>query len=249
MDHGLAPRLAILIDAENVAASYWPAACAIAPRFGTTVIARAYVCHAPPPGWIGLAGVEIIDGRPADGPNAADFLMAMDAAVLAAEGQVDAFMLMTADDGFAAVAHALKLRGKNVYALIPFNGSTVGRHLVAMVDVAILIPMTVPKPVDPDPPTPNWEQHFHVALAQCRADAEGWVDLGDLGNRLKATKVKLPKGKLSDVAHKVSEVEWQSGKSTFRLRRASNTPTQVAPAILVSAMPYGQVDEDDEIPF
>lgn len=78
------PNLAILIDAENVSAAYWPAVLARAGRFGTATIVRAYVCHAPTHGWVTAAGVEIVDGRPADSPNAADFLLAMDAAVMAA---------------------------------------------------------------------------------------------------------------------------------------------------------------------
>jgi hypothetical protein len=84
------------------------------------------------------------NGRPADGPNAADFLLAMDAAVMAAEGRVDGFVLMTADDGFAAVAHGLKMRGVSVYTLIPFNGGPVPRRLAAMADLAILVPIPLP---------------------------------------------------------------------------------------------------------
>ena len=74
----------------NVSPACWPEIWTVAGRFGPPVLVRAYVCHRPPPGWVAASGVEIVDGRPADGPNAADFLMAMDAAALAVEARVGA---------------------------------------------------------------------------------------------------------------------------------------------------------------
>jgi hypothetical protein len=255
MDQGSAslPRLAILIDAENVAASCWPAASAIAARFGTAAVARAYFCHDPSPGWIGATGVEIVDGRPADGPNAADFLLAMDAAVMAAEGRVDGFVLITADDGFAAVAHGLKMRGASVYALIPFNGGPVARRLAAMADLAILVPMPPPTRVVRDPPSNDWQRHFHLALARCKADDEGWVALSDLGSELRAAGVTLPGGKLSGLARKASSVECQGSGTAIRVRRMNHDPPQrdpqEAPTFVASEASFILVDEDAEIPF
>jgi hypothetical protein len=230
------PTLAILIDAENVGAGCWPAALAIAGRFGFPTILRAYVCHAPSPGWLAAEGVEIIDGRPADGPNAADFLMAMDAAVLAAEGRVDGFVLLTGDDGFAAVAQGLRQRGATVYALIPYNGNAVPRRLALTADLAVLVPLA---PAPPAPPRPgvvrepvqgqDWMNKFRNVLASCPADDAGWVDLSEFGTVLKKSGVRIPKGKLSVLATQVEGVQCRGAFAHVELRLMSHSLRQHLP--------------------
>lgn len=219
-------RLAILVDAENVSAACWPAAVAIAGRFGTATIVRAYVCHAPTPGWVAAAGVEIVDGRPANGPNAADFLLAMDAAVMAAERQVDGFVLVTGDDGFAAVALDLKRRGAAVYALVPLNGSMVPRRLATAADLTVLLPspptpaptLAFPKTAPPSRFGDTWTGDILAALARCPVDEDGWTTLSDLGQALKDTGVKKPKGKLFELVRGLDDVEIHGTKAKTRVR-------------------------------
>jgi hypothetical protein len=180
--------------------------------------------------------------------------MAMDAAVMAAEGHVDGFALLTGDDGFAAVAHGLKMRGASVYALIPFNGGPVARRLVAMADVAVLVPMPPPlKQVVAGPPNNDLQHQFLCALAQCKADDGGWVLMGELGTQLKAAGVKRPRGKLSLVARQTSGVEWRWKAAELQVRRMKDTAVQKAPTEapieILSAAPKVWIDEDDEIPF
>jgi len=231
-------RLAILIDAENVSAACWPAATVIVGQFGAPVIVRAYVCHPPAPGWAGAAGVEMIDGRPASGPNAADFVLAMDAAVLAAAGHADIFVLITGDDGFAAVAYDLRRRGVLVYALLPLKDGMVPRRLAAAADLAILLPE--PAPVagtgaalsagppggPPTPPTlpgasaapalstaDALEARILEVLAACPPDLlGGWISLSTLGIELKRAGISRPKGRLSDLMSKLDSVEFKGKK-------------------------------------
>jgi hypothetical protein len=242
------PSLAILIDGENVSSACWPAALAIASRFGLPTVVRAYVCH-PSPGWAGAKGVEIVDGRPADGPNAADFLMAMDAAVMAAGRQVDGFVLLTSDDGFAAVAQDLMRRGATVYALIPLNGGSIPRRLAAVADLSVLVPLP-PAAIAGAHDEPasllliedRWVNALQTALARCAVDDDGWATLSDLGVELKRAGVKMPKGKLSDLVRRIDAVETR-GSGRLRFRIARSAPPAALPTTSDDAT------SDDEIPF
>jgi hypothetical protein len=243
------PRLAILIDAENVAHTCWPAALAIAGRFGTPTIVRAYVCHAPSPGWVAADGVEIIDGRPADTPNAADFLMAMDAAAMAAGRVVDDFVLVTGDDGFAAVAHGLKQRGARVYALIPFTGGAVPRRLPCVADLAVLVPQPAPvvkiEGAKPVPMKQGWPDALRLALERCLPDEEGWVELSDLGSELKKARVKPPRGKLTEAIRRTEGFELQKEDGDFLVRATGRSEPRGEPFETVEDYLRFQ----DEIPF
>jgi hypothetical protein len=251
------PPLAILIDGENVSAACWPRALAIAKRFGVPAIVRAYFCHPPTPGW-SAAGIEIVDGRPADGPNAADFLMAMDAAVMAAERQVTAFALLTGDDGFAAVAQGLQRRGAFVVALIPFNGCGIPKRLARTADLSVLVPLpvaAVPAPrieAAAAPPNggahaDNWTDLVRAALTHCAGDDDGWTDLSALGSILKKSTVKAPKGKLSVIIREVSGVEIRGAGTKIQVRPQAVEP----PPELQAAIPglFDARAPDDEIPF
>jgi hypothetical protein len=248
------PSLAILIDGENVSSTCWPAALAIAGRFGMPTVVRAYVCHPPSPGWVAAKGVEIVDGRPADGPNAADFLLAMDAAVMAAERRVDGFVLLTGDDGFAAVAQDLKRRGAAVYALIPLNGEAIPRRLAAAAELSVLVPLPTAAMSVPHKEAASfmsmedrWANDLRIALARCPVDNDGWAALSELGAALKSAGAKMPKGKLSDLVRRVDgvEVRGASAKAWLRLR------CRVSPSAPLAAPPSTSdvAALDDEIPF
>ena len=217
------PRLAVLIDAENVSAGYWPAITAALARLGRAAVVRAYVCHAPSPGWC-AAEIEIIDGRPAGGPNAADFLMAMDAAVMAVEKRVDGFALVTGDDGFSAVALDIKRRDMLVYALVPLNGGSVPRHLAAVADLTVLLP-PANAVASPAPPSAkdDLDAELCAAMALCPVVDEGWVGVGELGTALKRVRGKKLKGKLTDIVARSAllEVRGKASSTEVRLKNAT----------------------------
>jgi hypothetical protein len=247
-----AARLAILIDAENVSSACWPAALAIAGRFGVATVMRAYVCHPPAPGWVAAEGVEIVDGRPADGPNAADFLMAMDAAVMAAERRVDGFVLLTCDDGFAAVALGLKRGGATVYSLIPFNGGAIPRRLAAIADLTVLVPL--PSAFVPAVQgsllsiEDRWVNQLRTLLARRSADDEGWVELSELGSELKNSGIKKPKGKLSDIVRRVDGIEWRGTNAKAWLRLRGDVSALAPLAEPSPARDFGEFEFDDDVP-
>lgn len=190
-------RLAVLIDAENIAAGNWPAARATIERFGVPELIRAYFCHEPLPAWAILPEVEIIDGRPAGGPNAADFLMAMDAVSIAAEGWADGFVLVTGDDGFSVVARELKKRGVAVYALLPLHGCAVAGRLAEAADLAIVLPSSSVSAKVPAPPSDLAALILDVLFA-CPVDEHGWTELSFLGSALRERVGTRLRGRLRD---------------------------------------------------
>ena len=181
-------RLAILIDAENIAASSWPAARVVIERFGVPELIRAYFCHEPLPAWAVLPEVDIIDGRPAGGPNAADFLMAMDAVSIAAEGWAN---------GFSVVARELKRCGAAVYALLPLHGNTVAGRLAEAADIAIVLPVSSSATAPAFPPSDLVTLILEV-LMECPTDEHGWTDLSSLGSALRERMGTRLRGKLCD---------------------------------------------------
>jgi hypothetical protein len=180
--------------------------------------------------------------------------MAMDAAVMAAERQVDGFVLLTGDDGFAAVAQDLKRRGTAVYALIPLNGAGIPRRLAAIADLSVLVPLpTVATALARDGTISaigiedNWANELRVALARCPVDEQGWSALSELGAAIKSAGIKMPKGKLSDLVRQVDGVELRGAtpKTGLRLRYPV---TRTAPSAAWSET-SDVAASDDEIPF
>ena len=248
-------RLAVLIDAENAPAAAWPAVAATVQRLGVAALVRAYSCRAVP-GWSSFSAIEWIDGRPADGANAADFLLAMDAAVLAAERRVDGFVLVTGDDGFSAVALDLKRRGATVFALIPLNGagSPVPRRLAAAAYLAVLVPCSGEPAAFADPkPAPagrlgragdGWGGAVMAALSDCASGQDGWTELSVLGQALKPYGLKRPRKTLYDSLGEVRGVELRGKRSSASVRRLPDLEVEASSADLALAgMPAQAIGE------
>jgi len=196
-----APRLAVLIDAENVPVSLWPAIRQRLPRLGRPVLVRAYACGGAP-GWGRADGVEVVDaGAAARAANAADFLLAFDAGRVRESGAVDGFVLVSGDDGFAAMVKALAESGAAVHVIIPAIGETYGRRLACHADVCLLVaPPAGPDTAERAGGAPQTlEARFAEVFRGCGADGEGWVPLSVLGGALKAAGVAFP-GKLGALA-------------------------------------------------
>ncbi|HYD64770.1 NYN domain-containing protein [Azospirillum sp.] len=210
-----APRLAVLIDAENVPVSLWPAIRRRLPRLGRPVLVRAYACGGAP-GWGFADGVEVVDaGAAARAPNAVDFLLAFDAGRIRESGAVDGFVLVSGDDGFAAMVKALAESGAAVHVIVPAIGETYGRRLARHADVCLL----VAPPADPvateraDGAPQTLEARFAEVFRGCGADGEGWVPLSVLGAALKAAGVAFP-GKLGALVSAMPGFEVRGADAT-----------------------------------
>lgn len=223
-------QLAVLIDSENVSAGNWPRIAALAAGLGEICTVRAYTCHPTPRGWSTVSEVTLVDGRPSTGSNAADFLLAMDAAVLASDRTIDAVALVTGDDGFATIAQDLQRRGVRVIAMVPINGGSVPRTLASVADLTVVIPPET-KPVELEkqqPPlvtsTPSqggWSPEAVRSIARhCQTTDDGWIPMSIFGSALKGAGIKRPKGSLFESIGKlgIAETKGTQARGWVRLK-------------------------------
>lgn len=93
----------------------------------------------------------------------------------------------------------------------------------------------------------RWANRLRAALARCPADRDGWVELSELGTELKSSKIKVPKGKLSEVVRRVEGIECRgaNAKALLRLRNDG------LPSASLEEPPFVPDFSrfDDEIPF
>ncbi len=191
-----APRLALLIDAENANAATVGAVIAELGRFGRVIVRRAYgdwgmqnlkpwqdvlVAH-------GLAAVQ--QPRLVKGKSLSDVALLIDAMDLLHAREVDAFCLMSSDSDFAPLALRIRAAGRMV---IGVGGAHAKDALRAACDGFVLVDDLQPPPVPalpvaaPPVAQPTARRGFANAVAAaiqgCRG-ADGWALLSEVGNRL-----------------------------------------------------------------
>jgi len=115
------PRLALLIDAENVQLQLVEEIFAKASEFGTPVIRRAYACYtssqvhswrSSPYARIGVTPIHVPSVT--KGKNAADISLAIDAMEIAMSGKADVVCIVTSDGDFSMLGHKLREHGVSV---------------------------------------------------------------------------------------------------------------------------------------
>jgi len=170
-------KVDLLIDGENFRPSYWPSIKAAAMRLGRMRSVIAFSCVET--GWSRVEGVQVRQAPDLSGRNAADFMLAMHAAVLAERKRVKSVIIASGDDGFGAVARRLKGEGVKVFAFIPLT-DRLPRRLVTNADMTVVLP-----PVDPLllqaaalELVGDWSAStVRSVLGICPADKDGWISL------------------------------------------------------------------------
>lgn len=118
------PRLALLIDAENVQIKLVEEIFARASEFGTPVIRRAYACYtssqvhswrSSPYARIGATPIHVPSVT--KGKNAADISLAIDAMEIALTGKADIVCVVTSDGDFSMLGHKLREHGVGVLGI------------------------------------------------------------------------------------------------------------------------------------
>ncbi|WP_210173832.1 NYN domain-containing protein [Rhizobium sp. Leaf453] len=122
-------RVAILIDAENLAATNAAQIFSIAASYGMSVLRRSYGDFAKGAGatWLEKASLHAVDTvqvcSPAKGKNSSDMRMTIDAVEISAAGRADTFCLVSGDADFTPLAVYLRGAGKQVIGLGCENAS------------------------------------------------------------------------------------------------------------------------------
>lgn len=170
------PRLAVLIDAENVSHRLAGRIFELAERLGTIVERRLYGDFSgPAKGWGEAAARHSLDARhvfaPTKGKNGADMALALGASRLLHDGAAEGICLVSSDGDFAAVAKEIRAAGGLAYGI---GGATAPPLYQAA--------CTTWLPLD----TPVAAAEQHPALAVLRAAMEtcqphdGWYHLAQV---------------------------------------------------------------------
>jgi hypothetical protein len=178
------PRVAVLVDAENVPCACWPRVRRIVEMLGDIALVRAYSCTAS--GWGQIDAVHHHHTPNAKGPNAADIVLAMDAAALLTSEAADTFAVVTGDDDFGAMAYDLVRRGATVHALVPTRTAALPKRLIAFADLTFLVETT--------PPPASFHDLLRRAYTELSARPRDWVLLHRLGARARELGAPFAKG-------------------------------------------------------
>ena len=124
--HAMQPRLAVLIDADNIAATLAPQILSRAVTLGMPVIRRIYGRPGVVPAWMEATKEELFEYHTqptvASAKNGADIALAIDAMDILYAGAVTAFCIVSNDRDFVPLALRLRAAGKATYAVCKRGG-------------------------------------------------------------------------------------------------------------------------------
>jgi uncharacterized LabA/DUF88 family protein len=112
------PRLAVLIDAENMPAKHWPKIRERIAAFGVPSICRVFgnLTKEALIGWVRIAEDEALQPMlQFSGPNACDIAMTISAMDLLYTSKLEGFCIVSSDGDFTPLAHRLRAAGLKVY--------------------------------------------------------------------------------------------------------------------------------------
>ncbi len=241
-----APRLAVLIDADNSTASVTKALLDEVATYGTPTVKRAYGDWTTPNlgGW----KAELLDHaiQPMQqfaytrGKNSTDSALIIDAMDLLYGGNLEGFVIVSSDSDFTRLATRLRESGKTVYGIGRRNTPTA---FVTACDRFIYLDLLGPEPVQPagtasedeEPPAevPKLRPALETAIRGTSRD-DGWSHLGEVGSQLLKTNpafdprdyghTKLGELMRAQSYVEVKDVPGQTGGTQLWVRLKQPTP-------------------------
>jgi NYN domain/OST-HTH/LOTUS domain len=215
------PRLAVLIDAENVSHNFAPTIFREIARFGVPRVQRIYGSFTGSAGgWEEATARFALEARPCIAPaarkNGADIMLTIDAMDLLHGGGIDGFCIVSSDGDFADLAGRIRREGRLAYGF----GNGGKRFRLACSDYVVLaLPGKATRKAATAQP--------HAALPAIRAALEktkpqaGWYCLAAFGSLARQAGVD-PKSygvaKLSSLLRATGQYELESGKQPNRFR-------------------------------
>lgn len=187
-------KVAVFIDTENL-----PVRCAgeiidIASGYGRLIERRAYGDFsrdgAQP--WVDAAARHALSLQTAvssaSGKNGADILLAIDAMEYLTSSAIDLFCIASSDRDIGHLATRIRMRGKRAIGLGAAKASTLARasfddfyelNLGEMKTLPALAKVVALQP------SPSVRPYIAQALQTARLQAEGWLDIAELGTLLR----------------------------------------------------------------
>ena len=195
---GRSPSLAVLIDADNTTARYAEPIFAEIVKLGEANVRRIYGDFSGTKlgKWndaIGsLAILQQQQRNNTTGKNAADIALVIDAMDLMHKGSLDGFCLVSSDSDFTRLAQRLREDGLDVYGFGERKTPEAFRNACnRFIYVENLIEPEAVEARDTKATTspakkkqPPVEAEKIIALALEDSEGDGWVNLGEVGNRI-----------------------------------------------------------------
>lgn len=201
------PNLAVLIDAENVSPQIAEGLFREIAKLGYASVRRIYgdFTGTRLNGWSDVLPEHAImphqNCAQANGKNAADIALVVDAMDLLHSNRFDAFCLVSSDSDFTRLALRMREHGTDVYGFGQKNASDSFRRackqfvptekLIGTKPVAVTTPApkpaAAPKPKTSAPATKSpkdAEGLIRAALAKVTPDDKGWCVLGAVGSHI-----------------------------------------------------------------
>ena len=235
------PRLAILIDADNVSAKIADGLFEEITKIGEASVRRIYGDFSSPHlnGWTEiLARHAIIPQQQfsyASGKNSSDITMVIDAMDLLHSGRFDGFCLVSSDSDFTRLAARIREQGVDAFGFgeqkTPESFRKACRRFVYTENlIAAPVAPSDEKLPQPKPLLPVTEATAIIGriIGQMQSE-DGWVALAEVGSQLVKLKSDFDArsygfGKLSDLVRETNayEIQRQEG-GTLKIR---SKPTQ-----------------------
>lgn len=194
-----APRLVVLIDADNASARIASGLFEEIAKIGEASVRRIYGDFASKnlQGWTSILAAHAITPQQTfaytKGKNASDIALVIDAMDLLLSGRFDGFCLVSSDSDFTRLAARIREQGVDVYGFgeqkTPESFRMACRRFIYTENLLPEAP-AADEPEKPDArpasdrkPVAQATQLLRTAIAQMEGD-DGWVALGGVGNRL-----------------------------------------------------------------
>lgn len=198
MAEARAPRLAVLIDADNASARIATGLFEEIAKIGEASVRRIYGDFSGQQlsGWAKVLQTHAIMPQhtvaAVAGKNASDIALVIDAMDLLHSGRFDGFCLVSSDSDFTRLAARIREQGIDVYGFgeqkTPESFRQACRQFIYTENLLPVAPAKASgaaKATSPPPKRPVSEavRLMRTALGQLE-DADGWVSLGVLGKRV-----------------------------------------------------------------
>lgn len=235
-----APRLAVLIDAENASARIADALFNEIATLGEASARRIYGDFASPQiaGWTRVLARFAIQPQQnfanTKGKNSGDIALVIDAMDLLHSGRFDGFCLVSSDADFTRLAARIREEGVDVYGF--GEQKTPESFRQACTRFIYTENLITPVPVDAGAKSPVAEapatkrkpseaaRLIAAIIADMDEDGDGWVAVGGIGNRLRNAHPDFDQrtygyAKLSDLIRATGRFEVETGeRGAMRIR-------------------------------
>lgn len=139
-EEGMPPRVAILVDGDNIGASCADLILRRGARLGRVDFARVYVNASGAADWLATPGFRLIHSG--TGKNASDLILSMDAIEMLWSAGIATFVIATSDGDFTSLALRLRESGRTVVGIGRENASRTFQAACSRFE-----PIAVPQPV------------------------------------------------------------------------------------------------------